>query len=99
MELLANITRSMHEHGVDVGAWEKSKHLTEINKQMGPRTGLTETDELLGLLGIKPFPIPTSQAAHQKILNKWLMDIGKKRHEKELVQPERMYKRRSKLPR
>jgi len=99
MELLANITRSMHEYGVDVGVWEKSKHLTEINKQMGPRTGLTEGDELLGLLGIKPFPIPTTQAAHQKAINRWLMEIGKKRHEKELVQPERMYKRRSKLPR
>ena len=98
MELLSAITRSIHEQGVDVGVWEKSKHLTEINKQMGPRTGLTESDELLGLLGIKPFPIPTSRAAHQKILNKWRMELGKRRHEKELVQPERIYKRRTNTP-
>jgi len=96
MELLASITRSIHEQGVDVGVWEKSKHLTEINKQMGPRTGLTETDELLGFIGIKPFPVPTSRAAHQKILNKWMLELGRKRHEKELVQPERIYKRRTK---
>jgi hypothetical protein len=99
IELMADVSRSIHEYGVTVGAWERNKDLSPTyNEQMGPRTGLTWTDELLGLLGIKPFPIPTSQAAHQKILTRWEMAIGTKRFEKERADPQRLIKRRAGTP-
>ena len=95
IELMADVSRSIHEYGVTVGAWERNKDLSPTyNEQMGPRTGLTWTDELLGLLGIKPFPIPTSQAAHQKMLTRWAMALGKKRFEKERVDPQKTFGRR-----
>jgi hypothetical protein len=50
------------------------------------------------LLGIKPFPIPTTQAAHQKIIKRWEMSLGKKRFEKERTDPQRIIKRRQGTP-
>ena len=99
IELLANISRSIHEYGATKGLWDRNKKLSWIHRdEMGPRTGLSRTDEILGLLGIKPFPIPTSRAAHQKILFRWQEAIGKKRFEEERTSPQSTIRRRVKVP-
>ena len=99
MELFGSVARIIHEEGATMGAWERSRYLSRMHKDMfAPRTGLTELDELLGLLGIKPFPVPTSEAAHQKILNAWKLHIGQAEFEAKLTEEERIIKRRYQGP-
>ena len=95
MELLAKVSRMIHEEGVEHGAWERNKLLSRIHADMfAPRTGLTELDELLGLLGIKPFPVPTTEAAHQKIIKAWKFHLGQAAFEAGLSEEERVIQRR-----
>ena len=95
MELLAKIARMMHEEGAEGGAWSYSTKLSRVEKDtLGPRSGLTELDEFLGLLGIKAFPVPTSEAAHQRILDEVVEKIGRERADAERTSEERVIKRR-----
>ena len=95
MEVLAKVSRMIHEQGATLGAWERNKYLSRIHADMyAPRTGLTETDELLGLIGIKPFPVPTSEAASQKIIKAWELYLGKAAFEARLTEEERAIQRR-----
>ena len=95
MEVLAKISRMIHEEGAQLGAWKRNPLLSRIHKDMyAPRTGLTETDELLGLIGIKPFPVPTSEAAHQKIIKAWKLHLGQAAFEAKLTEEERVILRR-----
>ncbi|MAH50517.1 hypothetical protein CMI37_32140 [Candidatus Pacearchaeota archaeon] len=99
MELLAYISRSIHEYGAKVGAWETNQQLSIYNEEAGPRAGLKWYDELLGLLGIKPFPVLTTQAAHQKILTYWKKAVGKEAFEGKRTGVQRIIKRRPIMPR
>jgi len=99
MELFAKVQRMIHEEGARLGAWKRNPALSRIESDMfAPRTGLTETDELLGLLGIKPFPVPTSQAASQKIIQAWKKDIGLEEFKAKLSSEERVIQKRYQGP-
>jgi hypothetical protein len=95
MEAWAKISRMIHEEGVERGAWEYNPLLSMVEKDtFGPRSGLTELDERLGLFGIKPFPVPTSKAAHQKIIAKWVEQIGREIQEADHTDEGRIINRR-----
>ena len=53
-------------------------------------------DEVLGLLGIKAFPVPTDVESRKRVRKRWVEAIGLERHEAELTSQERVIKRRIK---